>query len=78
MDTGHPRNAAAENDAVVALDGTTDDDWFGQDRESETDDAERALELAGADETRVEGVFEDIPRPPESDLMDLPADERPV
>jgi len=78
MNAGHLRNSSAENEAIVEPDAVIVDDWIGPDLEPDAEDAERALELAGADETRPEGVFEDIRRPPESDLMNVPADERPV
>lgn len=71
-------NSPTDNDMIVEPGDATVDDWFGQDLERDAEDAERALELAGGDETRAEGIFEDIRRPHKSDQLDVPADERPA
>ena len=67
-----------DSDDIVEPGLATVDDWFGQDVERDTEDAERALELAGGDETRAEEIFDEIRRPHKSDEFNVPADERPA
>jgi len=72
------KKPSTEDDVIIEPGEASVDDWFGQDLERDIEDAERALELAGGDETRAEGIFDDIRRPHKSDLFDVPADERPA
>ena len=78
MDTNPEGSAFSNPDAIVEPGDATVDDWFGQDVDRDVEDAERALELAGGDETRAEGIFEEIRRPHKGDEFNVPADERPV
>jgi hypothetical protein len=78
MNSKSEPNVPRDGDAIIEPGQATVDDWFGQDLERDAEDAERALELAGADETGAEEIFEDIRRPHKSDQYDVPADERPV
>ena len=78
MNSKPEQNTPPEGDAIIEPGEATVDDWFGQDLERDAEDAERALELAGGDETRAEEVFEEIRRPHKSDQYDVPADERPI
>ena len=73
-----PNTTRVNGDAIVESGEATVEDWFGEDLERDTEDAERALELAGVDETGAEEIFDDVRRPHQSDLSDVPADERPV
>ena len=62
MNSKPEQNTPPEGDAIIEPGEATVDDWFGQDLERDAEDAERALELAGGDETRAEEVFEEIRR----------------
>ena len=69
---------AARNDPYVEPENSTVDDWFGQDVERDTADAERALREAGGDADRAEEIFEAERQPHHRDEFDVPADERPA
>ncbi|HUP76617.1 MAG TPA: hypothetical protein VM282_26520 [Acidimicrobiales bacterium] len=78
MNTSPEGSDFTPDDAIVGPGDATVDDWFGQDVDREAEHAERALELAGGDETRAEEIFEEFRRLSRADEFDVPADERPV
>jgi hypothetical protein len=78
MDSKERPAAPIDEDVIVEPGQATVDDWFGQDLDRDAEDADRAMELAGGDETRAEEIFDEIRRPHRSDDYDVPADERPV
>lgn len=67
-----------QDDPFVEPGNSTVDDWFGQDVERETADAERAMREAGGDADRAEEIFEANRKPHHRDEFDVPADERPA
>jgi hypothetical protein len=75
QDRGQTANVGEET--IVEPENSTVDDWFGQDVERDTADAERAMREAGGDAQRAEDIFEATRRPHEGDKYNVPADERP-
>jgi hypothetical protein len=67
-----------DEETIVEPENSTVDDWFGQDVERDTDDAERAMREAGGDAERAEDIFEATRRPHEADRYNVPAEERPT
>ena len=80
FDDDAPQDDAPRRDEelVVEPDNSTVDDWFGQDVQRETEDAERALREAGGDADRAEDIFDERRRPHHRDEFDVPAEERPA
>ena len=77
-----PKKTPSENPdrddvPITEPENSTVDDWFGQDVERDTQDAELALREAGGDADRAEEIFEEIRRPHEREKYNVPADERP-
>lgn len=74
-----PRDETRDDDElIVEPDNSTVDDWFGQDVERDTRDAELAMREAGGDADRAEEIFEERRQPHHRDEFDVPADERPA
>lgn len=76
-DTGR-RSPQSDDESIVEPDNSTVDDWFGQDVERDTADAERAMREADGDAERAEQIFEEERQPHRGDEFDVPADERPA
>jgi hypothetical protein len=69
--------ANTDDETIVEPENSTVDDWFGQDVERDTADAERAMREAGGDPDRAEDIFEANRRPHEADRYNVPAEDRP-
>jgi hypothetical protein len=80
MSNDEQRDNATSNtdeETIVESGESTVDDWFGQDVERDTDDAERALREAGGDADRAEHIFEANRRAHQADRYNVPEEERP-
>jgi hypothetical protein len=73
-----PTNATPSENLIVEPENSTVDDWFGQDVDRDTADAEKALQEAGGDAKRAEEIFDDNRQPHERDQYNVPAEERPA